>query len=96
MDARPGPGAMSPPTLTQPQPAQTSTPGRPQPSPEKMASLEREVLRLRREMDRVLRLMALLEHDLAIERIQAAPSTFLKSVVDRIRHWSARFLAREG
>lgn len=49
----------------------------------RLALLERTVLRLRREMDRMARVMALLEHDRAVERIMSAQP----SVLDRIGSW---------
>jgi len=57
-----------------------------QPGPERLAFLEWEVRRLRREMDRLLRLMALLEHDLAVERIMTLKPGPFASVIARIRN----------
>jgi len=64
----------------------SSTPGvEHQLGAERLAFLEREVRRLRREMDRLLRLMALLEHDLAAERLMSLKPGPLASVVTRVK-----------
>jgi hypothetical protein len=52
-------------------------------SAERLALLERTVVRLRREMDRMARVMALLEHDRAVERIMSAQP----GVLDRLSSW---------
>lgn len=54
---------------------------------DRVTALERSYLRLRRDMDRMARVMALLEHDLAIERITIAQPTML----DRLGGWIARW-----
>lgn len=58
-------------------------------SADRVAALEHKVLRLRRDLDRMARVMALLEHDLAIERIAAARPT----LVDRFCAWMSQLAA---
>lgn len=73
-------------------PAATPTVAVPGPDPvttDRIAALERQVARLRRDHDRMARVMALLEHDLAIERIAEAQPTLL----DRLVAWFAELTA---
>lgn len=70
-------------------PAATPPAAAPGPDPitaDRIAALEQKLLRMRRDMDRMARVMALLEHDRAIERVLGARPTLL----DRIGAWIAQ------
>ena len=74
-------------------PEATLTAAAPGPDPvtaERLATLERKYTRLRFDMDRMARVMALLEHDLAIERIAGARPTLM----GRLGTWLAQSLAQ--
>lgn len=75
-------------SLDEVSPAATAMVAAPGPDPvtaDKVATLERNVIRLRRDLDRMARVMALLEHDLAIERITTTQPT----VLDKLGAWLA-------
>jgi hypothetical protein len=57
---------------------------------DRVAMLEQKLTRLRRDVDRMARVMALLEHDLAIERIAAARPTLF----DRFCVWLSQLAAQ--
>lgn len=81
------------PRLDEVSPAVTPRVESPGPDPvtaDRVATLERNYTRLRRDMDRMARVMALLEHDLAIERITIAQPTLL----DKLGSWIARWVSR--
>ena len=77
-------------SLDEVSPAATAPFAAPGPDPvtiDRIVALERQVLRLRRDLDRMARVMALLEHDLAIERITTTQPT----VMDRLGTWFAEW-----
>ena len=70
--------------------AATATTTGPDPSSaDRIATLERTIVRMRRDLDRMARVMALLEHDRAIDRVLGAQPTIL----DRIGAWIAKAAA---